>query len=56
MLDRPVTEPSADHRRMAAHMWQTFAALREAGFTDGQTMYLLGTMLEAMMTAADDDE
>jgi len=40
------TEPQGDVRKAAQAMWQTYCALRQAGFTEDQAMGLiLGMMM-----------
>lgn len=39
------TEPNADARSSAASIWQLHCALREQGFTEEQSMFMIGQML-----------
>lgn len=41
------TEPSADLRQAASVCWQMFVALRMEGFTEQQTLVIIGQMIAA---------
>ena len=43
------TEPSADLRVMASHLWQMFVALQKEGFTESQALKILAEMISGSM-------
>lgn len=45
MNDQPKTEPNAELRQLASTMWQTFVALTDEGFTEGQALQIIGALL-----------
>ena len=44
----PPVEPSSDARQVAAAVYGQFTALTAVGFTEGQAMRLVETMIAAM--------
>jgi len=42
MTAKPPTEPSADLRQIASHLYQMYAALIQEGFTEGQALAIIG--------------
>lgn len=48
------TEPSADIRQLASVMWQTFVALQSQGFSEQQSLMIIGQILAANAKGGDE--
>lgn len=47
----PDREPPAELRQMAGGLWNTYLAMRQAGFSEGQTLRIIGYIFAAEAAA-----